>query len=306
MEEVETVEEEVTERKGNCVVKYVSTESLQEYTGIIIPTSENDYNSLKADIAKNNIRQPLHVCKRTVLAGNTRLRVARDLGLPFVPCLNLPVDMSALDQKEYAISDNLSRRHLTIAQKADLALQLSEIEKEKARKRQLATLKQNAVSAVTSKANGTDENPLNPDTSLFGVTEEEKKGEALKIAAERAGVSYSTAYKAKKIHAENPELYKEVVDGHRSIDEGYKIVMRAPKSEKLFNPHESEKSGVRTNAFLVEVKKIRLDFQNFMQRIITAKATLTSEDTKSIGTEIGLIYKEAIRNISDNHESKAA
>lgn len=234
---IDTVEVE-EENTDSCAVHYVLTDTLKEYTGINIPTDEADYSRLKGDIEKTGIRQPLQVCKKTVLAGNTRLRVAKELNIKFVPCLYLPDDMSEIDMKEYAITDNLSRRHLTTIQKAELALQLEEIETVRARKRQLEKLKQNTV---PSNLEVTDENADNSSTLLFESGQQEGKGEALKIAAEKAGVSYATTFKAKTIKAKNPELYKDVLNGDKSIDEGYRLVKAAPESEKLsFNTRKAE------------------------------------------------------------------
>lgn len=238
MEVAENVVEVEKESTDNCIVHYALADTLKEYEGINIPTNKDDYGRLKGDIEKNGIRQPLQVCKKTVLAGNTRLRVARELTIKFVPCLYLPDDMSEIDMKEYAITDNLSRRHLTTIQKAELALQLEEIETVRAQKRRLEKLKQNTV---TSKLEVTDENADNSSTSLFVSGQQESKGEALKIASEKAGVSYATTFKAKTIKAKNPEVYKDVLAGHTSIDEGYRIVKAAPESEKFnFTPKKAE------------------------------------------------------------------
>lgn len=240
-EAIDTVEV-VEENTDSCRVHYALTDTLKEYTGINIPTDADDYGRLKADIARAGIRQPLQVCKKTVLVGNTRLKVARELNIKFVPCLYLPDDMSGLDMKEYAITDNLSRRHLTTIQKAELALQLEEIETVRARKRQLETLKQNTV---TSNLEGTDENADNSSTSLF-ESGQEGKGEALKIASGKAGVSYATTYKAKTIRSKNPELYKDVLKGDMSIDEGYRLVKAAQESERFdFTPRRAETKTVK-------------------------------------------------------------
>lgn len=232
----ETIEQE-EQLKDSCIVHYILTETLREYKDVNIPTDEADYTRLKEDIQKNNIRQPLQVHKKTVLAGNTRLRIAKELDIKFVPCLYLPDDMIEIDQKEYVITDNLSRRHLTTIQKADLALQLVEIETARAEKRQKQTRltggKDKVYNHGAVNSDLTEENTDKSSTYLFNEDEKEGRGKALEIAAEKAGISYGTAFKARAIRSENPELYKDVIAGYKTLDEGYKIVKAAPKSEKI-------------------------------------------------------------------------
>lgn len=96
-------------------VQYLLASELKPYD-LTIEISEDDYDRLKEDIEQSGIKTPLHVHVKTVLSGNNRLKIATELGMQFVPCLLLP-DMSELEQKEYAIRDNLCRRHLTTAQK---------------------------------------------------------------------------------------------------------------------------------------------------------------------------------------------
>lgn len=240
---VEEADQAVEEQKQTEYVEYILAESLREYTCIDIPTSDDDYEALKADITKHGIRQPLRVCGRVVLAGNTRLMIAKELKIAFVPVLYLP-EMTKLEMREYVINDNLCRRHLTVAERAVLALAIAEIESEKAKIRQLENLKKGSENGekipVRCNLYLTGENPgenlIKSNTYLFEGVEEDAKGKALEIAAAKAGVSYQTAHKMRTIHAQNPGIYKDVLANELSIDKAFKMVKSAQKSEKLFSP----------------------------------------------------------------------
>ena len=60
-----------TKPKGvqNMDMQYLLTETLKPYDKLEIPISSEDYDRLKADIATNGIKTPLHVEGHTDLAG---------------------------------------------------------------------------------------------------------------------------------------------------------------------------------------------------------------------------------------------
>ena len=83
----------------------------------------NDYAALKADIKKNGIKTELHILPdNTVICGNQRLRIAKELGLKHVPAKI--VSLKDDEITEYSIKDNLLRRHLSPEQKAFLIYEI--------------------------------------------------------------------------------------------------------------------------------------------------------------------------------------
>lgn len=77
-------------------------------------TDVNDYERLKNDIATNGITTALHILRDgTLLAGHTRLRIAKELGLRSVPVQYVESVMTLEEQRNYLIRDNLLRRHLS-------------------------------------------------------------------------------------------------------------------------------------------------------------------------------------------------
>jgi hypothetical protein len=87
-----------------------------------MPVSDEEYKVLKESIAKRGIRNPLVVDRLgQVVCGYTRLKIAKELGLKKVPVI--AIDIPAGHMLEYAIRDNVERRHMSAQQKmAALAL----------------------------------------------------------------------------------------------------------------------------------------------------------------------------------------
>lgn len=90
----------------------------------LMPISQDDRKRLKDDIQKNGVRDSLKVYmdedgKYYVLAGATRLAIAQELALSSVPIEIY--DAPGPEREAFAIEENLARRHLTSAQKVELA-----------------------------------------------------------------------------------------------------------------------------------------------------------------------------------------
>ena len=90
----------------------------------LMPISQDDRKRLKDDIQKNGVRDSLKVYmgedgKFYVLAGATRLAIAQELALSSVPIEIY--DAPESERETFAIEENLARRHLTSAQKVELA-----------------------------------------------------------------------------------------------------------------------------------------------------------------------------------------
>ncbi len=79
---------------------------------------KTEYDNLKADIKKNGILTPLIIdTENNILAGHQRYRIAQDLNLKILPCIQR-VFKSETDKELFLINDNLLRRHLSKEQKA--------------------------------------------------------------------------------------------------------------------------------------------------------------------------------------------
>ena len=102
---------------------------------------EDEYQSLKKDIGDRGIQDPLHVVKRKekylVVSGHQRKKIAIDLKKNSVPCIvrnDLKEDWQI---EEQLIADNLLRRQLQDWQLTPIYEKRLEIEKTKAKKKQM-------------------------------------------------------------------------------------------------------------------------------------------------------------------------
>ena len=97
--------------------------------------------------------------------------------------------------EEQLIVDNLLRRHLNDAQKVKAGLKLEEIERKRARERQLSKLKQFRETV--------------PENFPERTVEKEEKGETRDIVAQKVGFGSGKQYeKAKKVFLEAPDYIK--------------------------------------------------------------------------------------------------
>lgn len=97
-------------------------------TSIFPAMGEAEYQELKADIAKNGLRQPILVYRNQVIDGRERLRACNELGIP--PQYKT-VDVTEKTVAEYIVSMNLKRRHLNDSQRAMVANSLAKLGKGK-------------------------------------------------------------------------------------------------------------------------------------------------------------------------------
>jgi len=167
-------------------------ESLREHplASLVPEMSSDEYQALLADIAAHGVEQPLEITKSgLVLDGRHRLRAARELAHAHVPVrLVAPVD-----EEEYIVRAAITRRHLSIGQRAAVVVALQQFQHERAlaSARQRANLKHHVE--VTS---------LSP-----------RRGRTRELAARIAGVSAGTIQTVLRVRAADPELFEQIKRG---------------------------------------------------------------------------------------------
>lgn len=152
-----------------------------EYSNLVNPLSDLEYEILKNSIKEKGLHLPIIVNEKgEILDGRHRYRACNELGKE--PRFQTITFEDELEEKEFVIEINLKRRQLNPFQKAQQAYKLEEIEKERARLRQLSKLK--------------DVKDHLPLTSI-GVDGE--KGETAEIVSKKVGISQGTYQRAKTI-----------------------------------------------------------------------------------------------------------
>jgi ParB-like chromosome segregation protein Spo0J len=175
-----------------------------EYARLVHSLSEQEYNSLKISIKEShgNIVSIIVNQENVILDGHHRYRACNELNL--APKIEVKEFDSKLDEKKFVYEINLTRRHMSDFQKAELALGLEKIYSEEARLRQLSNLKNVKVSL----------GPNEPNDKIQGRTSE--------IVSQQAGISATIYKRAKKIiEAGSEEVKRRLRAGRSSISKEY-------------------------------------------------------------------------------------
>ncbi len=142
--------------------KEVKTKS--EYEQLVPPLTLIEYTTLKQSIMENNGNTiPIIVTEEGIIIdGHHRFKACKELGI--APKIVIKEFAEDLEVKEFIITINLYRRHLNQFQISELGYKLEEIEKQKARMRQLKNLK-----------NVRDTHPISSSLASFDANEQEEK-----------------------------------------------------------------------------------------------------------------------------------
>jgi ParB-like chromosome segregation protein Spo0J len=195
-----------------------------EYEQLIPQLTSIEYTNLKQSIKENNGNIiPIIVNKEGIIIdGHHRFKACKELGI--TPKIEIQEFSDSISEKEFIITINLNRRHLNQFQISLLGYKLEEIEKQKAKIRQLKNLK-NIGSISSSSSLSLASNDANEDTT---------KGKVSKIIANKIGQSSATYERNKKIIEEGTEeQIKKLQDKKESTNKIYNEIVKAQKKEEL-------------------------------------------------------------------------
>ena len=186
------------------------------YAYDLYPLKKDEYDSLKADIASNGrICTPLSINKEgVILDGHHRFKIGLEVEIKeFLVMVQEFED--PLDELAFVIKINVLGRQLNDFQKAELGHELEKIEAERAKKRQIANLKNGKeVPLASNEANG-------------------EGGKTAEKVAKKIGVSTATYERAKKIIQEAPEHLKQKVRCGKLASHMHTNPLCGPKTTKL-------------------------------------------------------------------------
>ena len=216
-----------------------------EYERLVPPLTPKEYTNLKQSIKENNGNAiPILVNKEgIILDGHHRYKICKELGI--VPKIEIKEFADELEEKELIISINLNRRHLNPFQISELGLELEEIEKQKARYRQLKNLK-NVEANIPS--------------SLASIDANDETGKVSKIIANKIGQSITTYERNKKIIQEGTEDQKyKLRERNESTNKIYNEIVKAKKKDELLkNSKALQLVGVSTDTYNNNYKPFKL------------------------------------------------
>ena len=169
-----------------------------------------EWDNFLESVKKEGVRQPLDINEKyEVLDGRHRLKAAKELE---IETLQVIKHAFTDDEAIKFIRDTaIERRSLTPAQRLNIVLETEEVINSIYAKGKEARLEGNKKGAsVTNKTalSSMDERPKQPHNSVEQI-------------AEMAKVSKAQVNRIKKLKRENPDAYKEVIEGNKSLRKSY-------------------------------------------------------------------------------------
>jgi hypothetical protein len=204
-----------------------------ELESLIPPPADDELDLLRQSIQEHGVREPIRYVNTKVLRdapdlgegehhividGHNRIRIAMEDGWDLDSLLYVPETPRSRDEViEWMLTNQLSRRNLSTAQKLTLGYRLAEMTRARAEANRLSNLKQNQTDDTES-ANLHNREPV--DTTA--------------AAAKIAGVSRRTASKFRfvQVHAED-DLRDHMESGDVSIDRAYRDARRKAVKEQI-------------------------------------------------------------------------
>lgn len=185
-----------------------------------------DLAVLAQNIKENGLVEPIVTHEGCILDGRNRYRACEIAGvaLRFVEW-----DGSGGSPTLYAISKNLHRRHLTLGQRAAIGVEMLQLLKAEAKKRQ----QEGGLTAGRGR-------PQQVPVSL----PEPIRGDSRDLAAEAVQVGASSIGRAARVKAADPEAFERLKRGETTVNTEYRKVRKTPAPKPASKP-ASKSTGKR-------------------------------------------------------------
>ena len=198
----------------------------EEFARLIPPLSSEELEKLEQSLVNEGCLNPLIVWNNTIIDGHHRYAICIKHNISF-NIIEKPELETELDVKLWMINNQFSRRNLPTETKLALAYRFKEFEAEKAKERQLASLKQFSKQEESAE--------LSQSTDRLALTSRGDTGNSktLEIIAQKAGVSTTTAFQYDAIQRKGTEEQKaKVAEGKSSINKVYTEIQKGKQLEE--------------------------------------------------------------------------
>jgi ParB-like chromosome segregation protein Spo0J len=213
------------------------------YLNLIPPLSEVEFDLLKQSIKKEGLHIPIIVnTQGIVLDGHHRFRACKELGIPLQFYRKEFKD--SLDEKEFVIEVNLTRRQLNRFRRVELGYSLEDIEKERAKRRM--SYGGHIVGLANKKEDDDNNSEVERRVASIDATLEpcEEKGKTSEIIAKKIGVSTATYERGKKIIERGTEDQKNCLRRDTvGITSVYNQIRRQEQKEDLIRQVQEAATG---------------------------------------------------------------
>lgn len=201
-----------------------------EYNSLLPPPSNDDFEKLEASILNDGILHPFVISeKNVILDGYTRLRICKLHSIMQVPYI-VRAFQTRTEEKEFVLSFNLNRRHLSPQQKMEIGLEILKIEMEKAKQRQIQA-------GVRFGKSHPKEVPQNQEeAAVSGIPS--KNLEAIIIAARKVDINAETLRKAHKIQKlsevdeDAKKIWDDVTSSKCDVQKAYTVLQEREKKDE--------------------------------------------------------------------------
>lgn len=284
----------------------------EDINQLVPEMTEEEFSDLVKSIDEEGQRTPIHINNdNTVLDGRHRVRALKELNINEVSAIK--EDMQKAEALKFVRDTAVKRRNLSANQKLNIVLNAKDLIgdiQERARERQLSTLKQNKPFS-SAEPNGEVKNDVrfsSSEPSLSKTDNNEKDKPAVaeqtktnqnstpvhenKEIADLAGVSTSTVMRAKKVKAEAPEVYEEVIKNNGGWDKAYRELDSVKKKKE---DKQNEVAKVETPVKETEAPKAKK--RDIREEINADAAAITPEQRNIMTSETNAIN---IVSMSDN------
>lgn len=213
----------------------MSTFEIHPLADLIPEMTGEEYRTLRADIDANGLREPITLHEGKILDGRHRYRACTELGID--PETR---DYDGTEPLVYVLSMNVHRRHLSTAQRAEVARVALPHFQEDARKRQAEGLRRGDEPAPGESRSG--------HRSRTGG-EQRARDEAGKLV----GVSGRTVSELDQVARNAPDLHAEVVNGDKKVRQAWQEMRDRerpepepePKPKRSHAPAEQREADIR-------------------------------------------------------------
>lgn len=212
-----------------------------DFKNLIPPLKEEELTKLEKNILQDGIRDKLVVWKDTIIDGHNRYDIAKKHDLKFeVRRLHF---LSKEEAINWMLNNQLGRRNLTPQQRVDVLFQAEELIKSIYEKGKIKS------------GERTDLTFCSTDQKV-----ERKPHNSREEIAKLAQTSPATVGRMRKIKKEDPEAYKEVVGGKKSVYTAYNdlptVTNKYAERDGFVKKHErGEKQKPRTSKPQKEMTK---------------------------------------------------
>lgn len=233
----------------------------------VFPLIEGDeFNGLVEDIKLHGQLEEGVLFEGKILDGRNRYRACKILGIPF----KAKEFSNNITPMEYIVSTNLHRRHLTIAQRAEIGLILEAEESKRAEERFKKIKEEEAKVRTIEGIKGfqkiNNESQVEDLRQKIGeIKDELGEGRSIINAAKKVKIGSATLQKAKKIKEVAKEdksiakQWEEAKQGKIGVDRVYKEVQKKEAIQKL--PEQLKKEVENKGLTIKEAKTVAESFK---------------------------------------------